>query len=57
MDLLKSKTDTALLQSLIAEVAKAKNELTCAEADIAKARGRITFLVALVNELINRKNV
>jgi hypothetical protein len=57
MDILKSKTDTALLQSLIAEVAKARNELGCAEADIKKATGRISFLVALVNELINRKNV
>ena len=55
MEVLKSKTDSDLLNSLIAETAKARNELMCAEADIKKANGRISFLVALTNELINRK--
>jgi hypothetical protein len=55
MDVLKSKTEEELLDSLLAEIAKARNEMRCAEADIKKAGGRITFLVALVNEVINRK--
>lgn len=54
MDLLENKTDKELLQSLLAELAKAKNELKCARGDIDKATSRITFLVAVANELISR---
>jgi hypothetical protein len=55
MQILESKSNDELLRSLLAEVSKARNELTCAEADIKKATGRIGFLIVLANELINRK--
>lgn len=55
MELLENKTDQELLQSLIAEIAKTKNELRCARGDIDKASSRINFLVVLVNELMNRQ--
>ena len=55
MDLLKTKTDKELLLSLLAEVAKAQNEIRCARADIEKAQNRIKFVLVLTNELINRK--
>ena len=55
MDLLHSKTEKELLQSLLAETAKAQNEIKCAQGDIVKAQNRIKFLLVLTNELINRK--
>lgn len=53
-DLLDTKTDQQLAQTLIAEVAKAQNELRCAERDIKKATNRLNFLVVVANKLINR---
>lgn len=55
MDVLDSKTDEELLRSLLAEVAKANNELNCATADLRKARNRLSFLVVLTNKLIDRE--
>jgi hypothetical protein len=55
MDVLDNKSDKELLESLIAEIAKAKNEIKCARGDLEKAQSRIGFLVVLANELINRK--
>lgn len=55
MEILDSKSEKDLLQSLIAEIAKANNELRCAKEDIAKAQSRIKFLLVVANELINRK--
>ena len=55
MQVLAEKSSTELLQSLVAEVAKARAELRCAEEDIKKAAGRIGFLIVLANELINRQ--
>lgn len=54
MDILDQKTDQDLLKSLLAELAKAKNELHCAKGDIDKISGRIGFLLAITNTLINR---
>lgn len=53
-DLIDKKTDGELLRSLLAEIAKAKNELSCAQGDIAKAQNRINFLIVLSNKLIER---
>ena len=50
-----SKTDSDLLRSLLAEVAKASNELRCARADVDKAQSRMQFALAVLNELIQRK--
>ena len=55
MQILDSKNTDELLKSLLAEAAKARNELSCAEADIKKAQGRLGFLLVLTNELINRQ--
>lgn len=53
-DIFDEKTNRALLESLLAEVAKASNELKCAQRDINKATGRIQFAVMAINNLINR---
>lgn len=55
MDILENKSDKELLQSLIAEIAKATNEIKCARGDIDKAQNRIKFLLVLSHELLNRK--
>lgn len=54
MELLDRKNDKDLLQSLLAEAAKAANEIACAEKDIRKAQSRLSFVVMLANTLINR---
>ena len=55
MNILDQKTDKELEQSLLAEVAKASNEIKCARQDLDKAASRLSFLLVLVNNLINRK--
>jgi hypothetical protein len=55
MDILQNKSDLELSQSILAETAKATNELKCARNDIEKAQSRLSFVIALTNELINRK--
>lgn len=53
-DLIENKTDTELLQSIVAETAKASNEIACAKRDITKATSRLNFLVVLANKMIER---
>jgi hypothetical protein len=48
-------TDEQLLKSMLAEAAKAGNEIRCAQADLEKAKNRLGFLVMLTNKLIDRK--
>lgn len=55
MELLDRKSDSELLQSLIAETAKATNELKCAQADLAKAQNRLNFVLVVANTLIDRQ--
>ena len=55
MDVLGNKTNKELLKSLLAEIAKAQNELKCAKGDLDKAQSRISFLIVLANDLINRQ--
>ena len=55
MDLLDKKSDLELLQSLLAEMAKANNEIKCAQADLNKAQSRMKFLLLLANTLIERQ--
>jgi hypothetical protein len=57
MDIIDKKTDLELLRSLLAEAAKASAELRCAQADLNKAQNRNGFVVALLNELINRQEI
>lgn len=49
-----SKTSEDLLRSLLAEVAKATSELKCSLGDVQKAQARLSFVLALVNTLIER---
>jgi len=55
MDVINTKTELELYKSLLAECAKAQNEVNCADGDLRKARSRLSFLVAVLNQLINRK--
>jgi hypothetical protein len=55
MDILDNKDDSELLRSLLAELAKAKNELNCARGDIDKITSRINFLLVITNTLIKRQ--
>jgi len=57
MDVLDTKTQSELLHSMVTELAKSQNELKCAHTDLRKAQGRITFLLVLANELINRQEI
>tara|TARA_R110002051_G_scaffold318711_1_gene401432 strand:+ start:944 stop:1168 length:225 start_codon:yes stop_codon:yes gene_type:complete len=54
MQILNTLTDKELHETVIKEVAKARNEIRCAEADMRKANGRLSFLIVLANELIQR---
>lgn len=55
MQILENKQDQELLQSLLSEIAKATNELRCAQGDLNKAQSRLSFTLALANELVNRQ--
>lgn len=55
MDLLEKKTDKELLESLIAEAAKAQNELNCARKDLEKAQNRLKFVLMVSNTLVDRQ--
>ena len=54
MQILNTKTDEELTQTVLAEIAKARNEIKCAEADVKKANSRLGFLVTVANELLSR---
>ena len=55
MDILNEKTDLALLQSMVGEIAKATNELKCSIADTQKAQSRLSFVLLLTHKLIERE--
>lgn len=57
MTVIDSKTDSELLRSVLAEVAKGTNEIRCAQGDLAKAQNRLAFTVAVLNELIHRQEI
>jgi cell division FtsZ-interacting protein ZapD len=56
MDVIDQKTDQELIESLIPELAKASNELKCAERDLAKIRSRLGFLTMIANRLKERSD-
>lgn len=43
-----------ILKSMETEIAKARNELGCAEGDITKAQRRIAFCLSALHNLKNR---
>lgn len=55
MDILDNKSDLELLQSLLGELAKANNEIKCAQQDLNKAQNRMKFLLLLSNIMIDRQ--
>ena len=57
MNVLDTKTDKEIIQSVLAEIAKCTNEIKSAESDIQKVRNRLSFLIVMTNELINRNEV
>ncbi len=54
MNILDQKTIDELHRSLLAEVAKATNEVKCAKQDLEKASNRLSFLLVVLNKLIDR---
>jgi len=54
MNILENKSDAELIRSLLVEIAKCTNELACAQGDIKKAQNRLSFSLAVLNELVNR---
>jgi len=57
MDLLDNKRDEDLLDALLPEIAKAQNEIRCARKDLEKATNRMSFILLIVNKLIDRKRI
>lgn len=55
MSIIDQKTTKELLQSLLAEVAKASNEVKCARQDLDKATNRLSFVLLVVNSMIDRQ--
>jgi len=55
MSVIDSKNDQELLESLLAEVAKATNELRCAKDDLNKIQSRLSFVLAVANTMIRRQ--
>ncbi len=55
MTILDTKTELELVQSIVAESAKAQNEIRCAQRDVEKAQSRLNFVLVLANNLIDRK--
>lgn len=54
MEILDKLSNKELAQTIVAEIAKATNEIKCAKADIDKAQSRIRFLLVVANTLIDR---
>jgi ABC-type Mn2+/Zn2+ transport system ATPase subunit len=57
MDIIDNKSEKELLQSIIAEIAKANNEILCAQKDLKKAQSRLNFLIVVSNKLIERQEI
>jgi len=54
MQILEDKTDLELIQSLLAETAKAQNEIGQALSDLEKAKRRLKFVILIANKMIER---
>ena len=54
MKIWSNHTTMEISKSMEMEIAKAKNELKCAEGDIAKANNRIAFCLSAIHNLTNR---
>tara|TARA_X000001382_G_C3152695_1_gene173486 strand:+ start:413 stop:595 length:183 start_codon:yes stop_codon:yes gene_type:complete len=54
MEILTDLNNNQLHHTIIKEVAKARNEMKCAESDLKKANSRLGFLIVIANELLTR---
>lgn len=45
---------TEVIKTLEQELAKARNELKCAQADVRKAQNRLSFVMTAVHALLTR---
>lgn len=54
MQIWENKTITEIIKSMEMEIAKAQNELRCAERDIRKAQSRIAFTLSAIHNLNDR---
>mgnify|MGYP003144437529 FL=1 len=54
MQIWKNHSTQEILKSLEAEVAKAQNEIKCAEKDLVKAQGRLQFALSGIHHLQDR---
>lgn len=50
-------TTQEILRSIEQEIAKAQNEVNCANKDIEKAKNRIAFALTAVHNLKKRKDI
>ncbi len=55
--LIENKKNLELAQSILAEAAKARHEIDCAQRDIKKAQSRLSFLIVAANEMIKRDKI
>jgi hypothetical protein len=55
MDIVDNKSNNELVQSILAETAKAQNEVACARRDLEKATSRLKFVVMVANIMIERQ--
>lgn len=54
MQIWDNKTIPEILKSMEQEIAKAQNELRCAERDVRKAQNRIAFTLSAIHNLNDR---
>ncbi len=54
MQIWENKTIPEILKSMEKEIAKAQNELRCADRDITKAQSRIAFTLSAIHNLKDR---
>jgi hypothetical protein len=54
-DTINKASDSDILKSALAEMAKATNEMRCLRRDADKIESRLHFFLLLINEMINRQ--
>lgn len=54
MEIWKNKSTKEILQSIEPEIAKAQNEIKCAQGDLTKAQSRLAFSLSAIHNLKDR---
>lgn len=55
MDVIENKSRKQILQSIQADIAKAKNEVRCAQKDLGTVYSRLEFNALLITKLLERE--